>query len=327
MRRSLSARLLLATVLAPGLALAQSTPVVRLQNLAHAVTSLDKTLPFYRDALGFAVNGTRDPLAQEPQKLDEANSNFTNTEGMSFRAATFRIPNAEFGFELTEFTGGERHAGIPNIQDPGAAMLTLRVRDLSSMLAKAMAAGGTMVTTGGEPQNNEIIVRDPDGFFVSLVQPATIPTDVADDILGASVSIAVRDVAKSVEFLRNAIGFDARPPSPAGSNPAVQKLIGLSDAQWRIAHGHIPGTTTDFALIEYRDVPHKTFMLGAEDPGSPAFTMVVRDVNAAVDQWVKAGGTVVSAGGKPVIRTNGSGNVFVRDINDFTWELIQRPTR
>ena len=58
MRKDVPA-ILLAMILAPGLALAESTPVVRLQNLAHAVTSLDKTLPFYRDALGFTVNGTR----------------------------------------------------------------------------------------------------------------------------------------------------------------------------------------------------------------------------------------------------------------------------
>ena len=327
MRKELLEKLLLAALLAPGLAFAQQTPVVRLQNLAHAVTSLDKTLPFYRDALGFTVNGTRDPLAASPQKLDEANSSFTNTKGMSFRAATFRIPNAEFGFELTEFTGSERHAGVPNIQDIGAAMLALRVRNLSATLAKAMAAGATMVSTGGEPQNNEIIIRDPDGFFVSLQQPATIPADVTGDILGASVNLAVEDATKSVEFLRSAIGFDARPSSPVGSNPAVLKLIGLGDAEWRIAHGHIPGTTADFAFIEYRGVPRKRFSLGAEDPGSPAFTMVVRDLNAAVHQWVEAGGTVASAHGKPVIRTNGSGNVFVRDVDGFMWELIQSPTQ
>ena len=327
MRKSLAGKLLAATLLAPGLALAQAPPVVRLQNLAHAVTSLDRTLPFYRDALGLSVNGTRDPLAQKPQKLDEAMSSFTNTKGMSFRAASFRIPNAEFGFELTEFTGGERAAAMPNIQDIGATMLALRVRDLKSTLARAMAAGATMVTTGGEPVNNEIIIRDPDGFFVSLQQPGTIPADVSGDIVGASINIAVEDTEKSVDFLHKAIGFDARPSSPVGTNAAVLKLIGLGDAQWRITHGHIPGTSADFALIEYRGVPRKRFSPGAEDPGSPAFTMVVRDIESGVDQWVKAGGTVTSAGGKPVVRANGAGNVFVRDVNGFTWELIQRATQ
>ena len=63
---------------------------------------------------------------------------------------------------------------------------------------------------------------------------------------------------------------------------------------------------------------------GAEDPGSPAFTMVVRDLNAAVAQWTKAGGTVASTGGHAIVRANGAGNVFVRDVNGMMWELIQR---
>src|ERR1700734_2635677 len=98
----------------------QAPPVVRLQNLAHTSESLDKTVPFYRDVLGLPLNGTRDPLAQQPQKLDEEMSKFTATKGMSFRGATFRLPNAAFGFELTEFTGGPRKAVHPNLQDIGA---------------------------------------------------------------------------------------------------------------------------------------------------------------------------------------------------------------
>src|SRR5215468_8996583 len=87
---------------------APSTPVVQLQNLAHAVESLDKTVPFYRDVIGLSVNGARDPLAAQPQALNEDMSKFTATTGAKFRAATFRVPGANFGFELTEFTGISR---------------------------------------------------------------------------------------------------------------------------------------------------------------------------------------------------------------------------
>ena len=104
----------------------------------------------------------------------------------------------------------------------------------------------------------------------------------------------------------------------------VANLIGLPGAQWRITHGSIPGTTLDFGLIEYAGVPRAKVAAGAEDPGSPAFTMVVRDINAAVDQWTKAGGTVATTGGKAIVRANGAGNVFVRDVNGLMWELIQR---
>jgi len=312
------------------------TPVVQLQNLAHTTDSLDKTVPFYRDVLGLPVNGARDPLAQQPQKLDEDMSKFTATKGMSFRAATFRIPNAAFGFELTEFTGGSRKTVRPNIQDIGTATLALQVRDIEKVLAKVKASGAAIVTIGGAPVNpagnpnsklREIVVRDPDGFFVELQQPDPLPASAAtstSDILGASVQFSIEDSAKTVAFLRDAIGFNARPTGSLGTNAVVANLIGLPEAKWRITHGSIPGTTLDFGLIEYSGVARAKVVAGAEDPGSPAFTMVVRDINAAVDQWTKAGGTVATTGGKAIVRANGAGNVFVRDVNGLMWELIQR---
>ncbi len=319
-----------------GVAFPQTTPVVQLQNLAHTAESLEKTLPFYRDLLGLPLNGTRDPLAQQPQKLDEEMSKFTATKGMSFRAATFRIPNAAFGFELTEFTGGPRRPVRPNIQDIGAATLALQVRDIEKLMAKLKASGATIVTAGGAPVNptgnpnsklREVVVRDPDGFFVELQQPDPLPASAANttgDILGASVQFSIDDSAKTVAFLRDAIGFNARPTSALGTNPVVANLIGLEGAKWRITHGNIPGTTLDFGLIEYSGVTRAKVVAGAEDPGSPAFTMVVHDINAALDQWTKAGGTVATTGGKAIVRANGAANVFVRDVNGLMWELIQR---
>jgi catechol 2,3-dioxygenase-like lactoylglutathione lyase family enzyme len=282
------------------------------------------------------VNGARDPLAAQPQKLDEDMSKFTATKGMSFRAATFRIPNAAFGFELTEFTGGPRKVVRPNLQDIGAATLALQVRDIEAVMAKVKASGAPIVTIGGMPVNptgkaeskfREVVVRDPDGFFVELQQPDPLPASAASvtgDILGASVQFSIEDSAKTVAFLRDAVGFNARPTGPLGTNVVVANLIGLPGAQWRITHGNIPGTTLDFGLIEYSGVARAKVEAGAHDPGSPAFTMVVRDVNAAVDQWTKAGGTVATTGGKAIVRANGAGNVFVRDVNGLMWELIQR---
>jgi catechol 2,3-dioxygenase-like lactoylglutathione lyase family enzyme len=322
--------------LVAALASAQSTPVVQLQNLAHTTESLDKTVPFYRDVLGLPVNGTRDPLTQQPQKLDEDMSKFTATKGMSFRGATFRIPNATFGFELTEFTGGPRKPVRPNLQDIGAATLALQVRDIDKVLERVKASGATIVTAGGAPVNpsgdpksklREILIRDPDGFFVELQQPDPLPSSAPNDssgILGASVQFSIEDSAKTVAFLRDAIGFSARPTGALGTNPVVANLIGLPGAQWRITHGGIPGTTLDFGLIEYSGVPRAKIAAGAEDPGSPAFTMVVRDINAAAAQWTKAGGAVATTGAKPIVRANGAGNVFVRDVNGLMWELIQR---
>ncbi|HEY2383681.1 MAG TPA: VOC family protein [Terriglobia bacterium] len=315
---------------------AQTTPVVQLQNLAHAVDSLDKTVPFYRDVIGLPVNGPRDPLAQQPQAIDDDMSRFTATKGAKFRGATFRIPNAAFGFELTEFSGVARKSSTPQLQDIGAATLVLEVRDMDRMVEKLKSAHTVIVTAGGSPVNpsgnaasrmRELLIRDPDGFFIELMQPDPIPAGAqgtTGGILGGSVSLSIEDSAKTVSFLRAAIGFNARPTGQLGTNPVVANLINLRGAQWRITHGTIPGTTLDFGLIEYAGVPRAKFGLGAEDPGSPAFTMVVGNIDAALEQWKKAGGSVLSTGGQAIKRANGAGNVFVRDVNGFAWELIQR---
>jgi predicted enzyme related to lactoylglutathione lyase len=327
-----------ATLALPLVLSAQTTPVIQLQNLAHAVESLDKTVPFYRDVIGLPVNG-RDPLAAQPQALNEDMSKFTATTGAKFRAATFRVPNATFGFELTEFTGAPRKSIQPRLQDPGAATLVLQVRDMDKIVAKLKAANTVVVTAGGTPVNpsgnatskmREMLIRDPDGFFVQLVQPDPLPASAADaaagDILGGSVQLSIEDSAKTVAFLRDAIGFTARPTGQLATNATVVNLINMPGAQWRITHGNIPGTMLDFGLIEYVGVPRTKVSAGAQDPGSPAFTMVVRDIDAAVDQWKKAGGTVVSTGGMAIKGATGAGNVFVRDVNGFMWELIQRAT-
>jgi predicted enzyme related to lactoylglutathione lyase len=326
-------------VLALTLAVSAQTPtpmVVSLGNLAHTAESIEKTVPFYRDVIGLPFTNARDPLTQQPQTLNEDMSKFTATKGAKFRAAIFRIPNANFGFELTEFTGIPRKSVQPKLQDIGTATLALQIRDMDKMLAKVKAAGATIVTAGGAPINpsgnassklRELLIRDPDGFFVSLQQPDPLPAAAASttgDVLGGSVQLSIGDTAKTVAFLRAAIGFNARPSGQMGSNPIVANLINLPGSQWRITHGSIPGTTLDFGLIEYSGVPRVPFILGAEDPGSPAFTMVVRDIDAGVEQWVKAGGTVVTIGGKAIKRANGAGNVFVRDVNGFMWELIQQ---
>jgi catechol 2,3-dioxygenase-like lactoylglutathione lyase family enzyme len=319
----------------PALLAAQpATPVTALGNLAHAVDSLDKTVPFYRDALGLTLNGN--PLAQAPQALDADMSRFTATQGAKFRAAVFRIPGANFGWELTEFTGTARKADRFAIQDPGSATLALQVRDIEKVLARVKAAGAEIVTTGGAPVNptgnpasklREIVIRDPDGFFVELQQPDPLPASAATlqgDVLGGSIQLAIEDTDASLKFYRGAFGFNPRPSGAWGTNDTVLKLIGLQGAQWRITHGGIPGLPTDFALIEYKGVPRERREMGAADPGSPAFTMVVRDLDAAVAQWKAAGGTVVTTGGTAVKRAGGAGNVFVRDVNGFIWEMFSR---
>ena len=321
---------------------APAAKIERLNNLAHTVDSLEKTVPFYRDVLGLQIPvGRPDPTKATPSALNAEMSRFTGTQGAKFRAAVIPIPFAAFAMELTEFTGLPRKGAVARIQDPGVAILSLQVKDMDAILARLKQAGAPVITIGGEPVNpsgnpaskmREVIVRDPDGFPVQLVQLDPLPataTSAPGNIYGASVSLAVMDTDKSMAFYKEALGFEQKPSGSVGTNKVVADLIGLPGAQWRITHGSIPTVIPstvplDWAMIEYRVADRKPFLMGAHDPGSPAFTMVVADIEAATARWKAAGGTVMTTGGTPVVQANGAGNVFVRDINGFLWEFIQR---
>jgi len=136
--------------------------LIGVNNFIHSVADLDKTTAFYRDTLGLELkNAPRAPMV-----LNEALSNLTDTQGAKFRVATFKVPDAEFDLELTEFTGIDRKPGIARNQDLGAATFVLTVRDLDEALAAVKKAGVALVTVGGTPlslggKTRSIFVRDP----------------------------------------------------------------------------------------------------------------------------------------------------------------------
>jgi catechol 2,3-dioxygenase-like lactoylglutathione lyase family enzyme len=122
---------------------AQRPKVLGPNNFIHSVADVDKSVSFYRDALGLEL---KNPAVPMPRFLNDALSDLTNTHGASFRAVAFKIPDAGFDLELTEFTGIERNPAQGRNQDPGVASLVLTVRNLDDALAAAEKAGAPIVT-------------------------------------------------------------------------------------------------------------------------------------------------------------------------------------
>ena len=76
---------------------------------------------------------------------------------------------------LIEFKNIDRKPLTGRVQDPGTAILQIRVRDVTSLTARLKAAGVPVVTTGGTPvevrQGLKIsIVRDPNNLMLELIQ-------------------------------------------------------------------------------------------------------------------------------------------------------------
>src|SRR6266851_2054583 len=90
---------------------------------SFTVADLDRSLAFFRDALGLEVVFVRDVRADYFDKV-------VGLEGCEVRAALLRIPRSEHHVELFQYVrpAGEAHRLRPC--DPGSSHLALMVDDL-----------------------------------------------------------------------------------------------------------------------------------------------------------------------------------------------------
>jgi catechol 2,3-dioxygenase-like lactoylglutathione lyase family enzyme len=141
-------------------------------NIGLHVSSIDAALPFYRDLLGMAV------LMDSGWIDDPAMLAHTATPGGAIRIVNLAGGSAAgANMSLVEVSGIERDP-LPRRQfhDPGAIHVAIDVDDLDAALTRLEAAGVELVApvgevTGGGPGHARIVfVRDPDGFFVQLVE-------------------------------------------------------------------------------------------------------------------------------------------------------------
>jgi predicted enzyme related to lactoylglutathione lyase len=145
----------------------------------HAVANLERSLAFYRDALGLQVRNSAPDYGNVPSDLIEV---LGLPEYTQWRYAMLGTPTSGIQFELVEFKGA-RTFEPADIADPGATWMQLRVADVDAAVAEATLAGGTLITTGGRALDLRTgsahlglgVVRDPDGLFLVLVEARSVP--------------------------------------------------------------------------------------------------------------------------------------------------------
>jgi catechol 2,3-dioxygenase-like lactoylglutathione lyase family enzyme len=337
MRSLRSAALVAATCGILGAATADAPgPATSVRAIIHSVADLGKTVAFYRDVLGLQPMGfggkpmTTLPM---PRALNETVSKFTDTQGAKFRNASFKIPGAAFELELTEFTGTPRNEMTPHMQDPGAMTLVLNVRDVDVALEGVKKNGGSVLSIGGEPmkiggeksKSRSVFVRDPDGFMLELagIQPLPESTAPADsNVIGGRIGITIKDTDQSMKFYHDVLGFETKPAAPKfATDKTIASLIDAKGAHWRISRADVPGSPVQLEMLEFKDVGRKPFAPRNPDPGAPALSMHVKDVEATMKAVVAGGGSVYTRGGEP-IKLGAGMAVFVRDPNGLMLELM-----
>lgn len=137
------------------------------------VADTDNTLRLYRDQLGFKPDvGT---FSAEAARL-----RLMGISGAQFRVTTAAVPGVpQQVLEFIEFKGTDRSPLRTRIQDPGSSRIQLRVGDMTAAINGFKAAGGTVISTNGQPvlvgNVPSAIVREMNNIFVVLQQqPGTI---------------------------------------------------------------------------------------------------------------------------------------------------------
>lgn len=306
---------LLCCAIFAGTLLAQTkpAPVIGMNNFIHAANSLEKSVAFYRDVFGL-------PTPPPPRPPNPAVPALVNAPGAQLQVAVFRLPGATFGWELTYFGAIERKAGQARPTDPGAADLILRVRDLDAVLAAARKAGAPIVTrSGGAIKNSSgrsVMFRDPDGFLIEV--------DQVGGSISAAMGITVSDMAATLKFYRDLLGFDLSGSLKFASDKTRMDLVGApAGGRFRQAGGTVPGTNARIEFYEFKGVERTPFHLRVPDPGCPALALRVTDLDGLLKRLKAAGVKVVSAGGVPAQFSPTIRNIFVEDPDGFKIELYQ----
>jgi len=307
------------------LAQAPNAPdVVGVGNFSHVVRDMDRAVAFYRDVLGLEV-GASQPFSPNPAIM-----RLGNTPGAQSKMVQLRVPGSTMGVELLEYKDIERRVQTPRFFDPGAANMALRVRDLAPILAKLPGSGAKIITEGGQPAtvNNGkfVFLQDPDGFVVELAQTAPAADAQAPptgNVFGGSFELTVNDSEQSVKFYKDMLGIDMPLGASFNDNQVMARTAGAPGASFRQSRATIPGSSTVFTLIEFKNIARAPLSGRVQDPGTAILQLRVRDVDALVKKMKAAGVPVVSTGGDAVELRPGLKIAIVKDPNNLMLELIQ----
>jgi uncharacterized protein (TIGR02246 family) len=297
------------------------------------VSDLDKAVAFYRDGLGLDIQGA-------PSTAD-ANPVLRNMFGLpdaKLRWQIGRPPAMRTGVEIVEIKNAKSVPIERRVQDSGAFMLIVFVRDIDATFARVKALGAPVVTTGGapiglpaaKPRYRVVVVKDPDGHFVEIVQADQPPETQAPptaNVIGVRVRLVVADVDKALALYRDTLGMTVRSVDEFKKDPDVNRMLGLNDGQYRVGQLEVPTTGLIFEVIDFKGVARKSVRGNIQDPGSTRIQLQVRDVDAAIDALKRHGGTVVSTGGTTVNLPGRGGATtkvaIVRDPDNLFLVLLQ----
>jgi catechol 2,3-dioxygenase-like lactoylglutathione lyase family enzyme len=264
-----------------------SAQIIGVGTFIHVVKDLDQTMRFYGTGLGLEMRNPGAPPAFSTNALVE---DLYDAKGSQSRVAVFKIPNSPLGLEFVEFKGISQTPVARGIQDPGADVLALSVRDPGATIARLKENGATVV--------NATTVADPDGFLIELV-PSTDG--------GARLLLTVARLDPTLHVFRDLLGFQ----------PGLHFL----DARMQHAAAKVPGTDFEVEFREFGGANKRPIPAAIHDPGSGVLRLMTPDVDGLLLKLKAAGVPVASTGGEAA-SLNGRHFVILRDPDNFFFQLV-----
>jgi catechol 2,3-dioxygenase-like lactoylglutathione lyase family enzyme len=144
-----------------------------------SVVDIDRSIAFYRDALGLTL--------RHRQIQDNVyTAHLVGIPGARLSVAQFTLPGGSMTgsghiLELIEYERPRGGAIEPANNRIGAAHLAFEVDDLDALRARLEAAGATFLSetqeiTGGINRGGRAVyLRDPDGITLELIEPPPVP--------------------------------------------------------------------------------------------------------------------------------------------------------
>jgi len=309
-------------------------------HVGPTVSDLDKSARFYRDVIGLDL----DPAPSPGPSSWDTNPVHLSLYGLfrsRLRFIDARMSGVPCGIELMEYAAAGQRPVHRRLQDPGAAMLILLVRNIDAIFTRIKAAGARVVTKGGAPilvgpakTARAVIVQDPDGHFIELAQLEPLPSttaSVASNVIGIRLRVTVADADKAASYYRQTLGLDLK-PGAFTKDESVRAMMGFpAAAEYRVATAALPNSSLIFEVIEFKGV-EKAKMLASrvQDSGSYRLQLNVQDIDVTLAALTKAGSLVISSGGAPVQMTIGSNPwrlAVARDPNNLFLVVQQRLDR
>jgi catechol 2,3-dioxygenase-like lactoylglutathione lyase family enzyme len=313
-------------LLLPALLPAQTPAITKaLSHAIHAVDDLDTTLAFYNSVFG--IKGNPSDFANPAVPL------LTNAPGVTLRLSMLSLPGG-LRFELTHFKGLERKGAQAKYTDPGAASLIFYVREIDSLVANAKKANAPIVTTGGAPveistakgKERSIILRDPDGYFLQLLQEPPAAGAPETNVYRVSMAYTMENADATAAFYTGQLGIPLAAPTAFSKDAAMLQLYGApAGTEFRKLSGVMPGPqAAQIEFTEFRGVPRTKFQLRVRDPGAPAMCIQVNEERPTIARMKAAGTPIISANGEIVDFGGGTFTIFVQDPNGMNLEVFER---